>query len=524
MTALVRHRGGVLQLLLDAGKRAPIVRGVVSKELAKVEAKLRAETVLPRPPGCPARTELPPCGLDAATVLAQLGASQSGDCVTPASIGTGGVAPPNRVSGALYLPPASRGGAEHAALLNAASAAFLQTNPMHASVFGSAVALERDVVAMTASLLHASVGSAPDAVRGAVTSGGTESILTAVLAAREYAARTRGLVAGGEIVLAPSAHSAFNKAAHYFGLRLRCVPPRADGRLHGADAARAITRKTVLVVASAVSFPHGLLDDVQGIAAAAAARGVPCHVDACLGGGILPFVEDAGRPPLPPWDFRVPGVTSMSVDNHKYFLAPKGSSCVLFRGKDLRKSAFVAVTDWPGGLYISPGLAGSRSGSLIAAAWASLVYQGRAGLASHAVAILKEAAEFEQGVCTTLPHLQVVGTPASSVVAFEASPAGKAAGLDFYVVNDILTAGGWHLNALQKPASLHFAFTAQQAPGGAAALLADLTAAVHKAVAAGKAGGVVGGSAPIYGMAATTPDRGLVREVLETFQDVVMTG
>ena len=506
--------------MLDAGKRAPFIRGVVSKELAKVEAKLRAETVLPRPHGCPARTELPLCGLDAATVLAQLGASQSGDCVTPASIGAGGVAPPNRVSGALYLPPASRGGAEHAALLNAASAAFLQTNPMHASVFGSAVALERDVVAMTASLLHGTVGAAPDAVRGSVTSGGTESILTAVLAAREYAARTRGLVTGGEIVLAPSAHSAFNKAAHYFGMRLRYVPTRADGRLHGADAARAISRKTVLVVASAVSFPHGLLDDVEGAAAAAAARGVPCHVDACLGGFVLPFVEDAGRAPSPPWDFRVPGVTSMSIDHHKYGNSVKGTSCVLFRGADLRKCAFVAVTDWPGGLYISPGVAGSRSGALIAAAWAALVYQGRAGLASHAVAILKEAAAFEAGV-HKLPHLRVIGAPVSSVVAFEASAEGKAAGLDIYVVNDILTSGGWHLNALQKPASLHFAFTAQHAPGGAAALLADLTAAVQKALSAGP---VAGGSAPIYGMAATTPDRGLVREVLETFQDVVMTG
>jgi sphinganine-1-phosphate aldolase len=358
-------------------------------------------------------------------------------------------------------------------------------------------------------------------VRGSITSGGTESILLAVLAARAHAARARGVVGGGEIVLAPSAHAAFNMAAHYFGLTLRPVPPRAPGgALHGPDVARALSRRTVLVVASAVSFPHGVLDDVAGVAAAAAARGVPCHVDACLGGFVLPFVEDAGRPPLPAWDFRVPGVTSMSVDLHKYGQSPKGASVILFRGAALRKAAFVATTDWPGGLYVSPSLAGSRSASVVAASWAALVYNGRAGLAAAARGVLREASKFEAGLAG-IPELAVVGAPASSVVAFGPSPAGRAAGLNIYVLNDALSAQGWHLNALQRPPALHMCITAQHTGGGADALLADLRAAVGKAVGGA---GKDEGTAPIYGQAGTTPDRGIIRDFLETYQDVLLTG
>lgn len=532
----LRRRGGLAQVALDALKAAPGVRGVVARETGKLEARLRA-ALPPRAAGCPPLFDLPPAGVRADEVMRLLTAAQAGDALTPGHIGAArraGTRPPaSRVSGALYLPPSSTG--DHVKLLTDAGAAYAHTNPMHAATFPSTAGLERDVVAMAASLLGGPpAGEGVDPIRGSITSGGTESILTAVLAAREHAARSRGLVSGGVVVAGASAHAAFAKACHYFGLRLVTVPvDAATGRVTGAAVRAALRRhrrSAVLAVASAVSFPHGALDDVPGIAAAAAAAGVPCHVDACLGGFVLPFAAAAGRPPPHAWHFAVPGVTSMSVDTHKFGLAPKGSSVVLFRGRALRAASFAACADWPGGLYISPGLAGSRSGSAIAATWAALVHQGRQGLANHAARAVAQAAAFEVGL-QAIPELEIVGVPAASVVAFGVAREHKGS-VDIYHISDLLSTpkfGGWHLNALQHPPALHMCFTAQHAPvggsgGGAAeALLADLKAAVAAARAAPGAA-VAGGSAPIYGLAGATPDRGLVRDFLETYQDVLLTG
>ncbi len=232
---------------------------------------------------------------------------------------------------------------------------------------------------MTAALL----GGGPAgraSVCGCLTSGGTESILTAIRTTRDFFAAERGVTAP-EMIAAVSAHAAVHKAAAYFGIRLVRVPVDASLRMDVAATRRAVTRNTILIYASAPGFPHGVLDDVAALAAVARAAGAALHVDACLGGFVLPFAAAAGHASkVPaPWDFWVPGVTSISADTHKFGLAQKGSSVLLYANARLRRYQFTAVTDWSGGLYVSPSAAGSRPGGLIAQTWASLMVRAARG-------------------------------------------------------------------------------------------------------------------------------------------------
>ncbi len=235
--------------------------------------------------------------------------------------------------------------------------------------------MEREVVAMTAAMLGGGPGGARS-VCGCVTSGGTESILTAIRATRDFFADVRG-ISEPEMIVAVSAHAAVYKAAQYFNIRLVRVPVDANLQMDVAATRRAVTKNTILIYASAPGFPHGVVDDVVALSDVARAAGAGLHVDACLGGFVLPFAakagwrrgEGLGRP----FDFRVPGVTSMSADTHKYGLAQKGSSVLLYANPELRRYQYTAVTEWSGGLYISPSAPGSRPGGLIAQTWASLV-------------------------------------------------------------------------------------------------------------------------------------------------------
>ena len=197
------------------------------------------------------------------------------------------------------------------------------------------------------------------------------SILLAMKAYRDFARERRG-IAAPEIVAPVTAHAAFDKAARFFDMPLVRVPVDGGFRADLGALDDAVTERTAVVVGSAPSFPHGVIDPIPEIAALAAERGVACHVDACLGGFILPWAQRLGYP-VPPFDFRLPGVTSMSADTHKYGYAAKGSSVVLYRGRELRQFQYYTVTDWPGGLYLSPTLAGSRPGALSATCWAAMV-------------------------------------------------------------------------------------------------------------------------------------------------------
>lgn len=392
------------------------------------------------------------------------------------------------------------GGDELLTLLHDAYGKFFSENALNPMAFPSLRRMETDVLSMVAHLLGDG-----EAV-GSMTTGGTESILLAVKTARDFAAATRGVTAP-EMILPETVHPAFHKAAHYFGVRARVIPVGPDFRADVPAMAAAITENTVLLVGSAPSFPQGVVDPISEIAALASDRGLLCHVDACLGGMLLPFVRKLGRP-LPPFDLSVPGVTSISCDLHKYGYCAKGASTVLYKTRALRRHQFVVYTDWSGGLYGSPSMAGTRAGGPIAAAWAAMHYLGEQGYLEMARRTLETTDALVAGI-DAMPGWHVQGRPDMSVFGFTTEDA------DVYRVGDEMDARGWHLDRLQRPPALHMMITAAHA-GLAPRILEDLAAAVEAARALGPA---TSGAAAMYGMMGSLPDRTMVREFVLDFMD-----
>jgi glutamate/tyrosine decarboxylase-like PLP-dependent enzyme len=482
----------LVRTLERALPRMPGANGQLEAFYASVTAALD-DTIHPYRHTLPAHTALPRVGRSRADILAEMAELQAKE---------GARWRAGYVSGAVY-----GGDAEHIAFLNEVYALNAQSNPLHFDLWPSTVKYEAEIVAMTAEMLGAA--ETPDAISGTVTSGGTESILLAVRTYRDWARRTRG-VKRPELVVPSTAHAAFDKAAHSFGIELVRVPVGADFRADVAAMAAAINRNTIALVGSAPAFPHGAIDPIPGLAAVAAARGVGLHVDACLGGFVLPFAAKLGYA-VPPFDFRLPGVTSMSADTHKYGYAAKGTSVVLYRGEELRRLQYYAIADWPGGLYFSPTLAGSRPGGLSAACWAAMVSTGEEGYLQATAAILATAQLLRRWIEQT-PDLVVLGDPLF-VLAFS-SPT-----LNIYQVLDFMAGRGWSLNGLHHPPAIHLCVTLRHTqPGVAQRFMDDLRAAVAFARAHPKA---QGGMAPVYGMAATMPMHGLVTELLKRVVDLL---
>ena len=405
-------------------------------------------------------------------------------------------------SGAVY-----HGGADHVEFLNEVYAVNSQSNPLHPELWPSAVKYEAEVVAMTATMLGGGEEGVPT-VCGTVTSGGTESILLAMKTYRDRARDERGIDAP-EIVVPVSAHAAFDKAAHYFGIRLVPVPVGADWRADVAAAEQAVTKNTVAVVASAPGFPHGVIDPVEAISELARRKGIGCHVDGCLGGFVLPWAERLGYP-VPPFDFRLPGVTSMSADTHKFGYAAKGSSVVLYRDPELRRYQYYKTATWMGGLYYSPTFAGSRAGAISAEAWAAMLSFGEEGYTIATKALLETAAYIRAGI-EQIPELKVLGDPLW-VIAFSSDD------IDVYAVMDQMSARGWNLNGLQHPPAAHICVTLRHAqPGVAQRFVADLEASVGDVRHIPGSQGVM---APIYGMTGAVKTRGTVEELLARYGDL----
>ncbi len=271
-----------------------------------------------------------------------------------------------------------------------------------------------------------------------------------------------------------------------------------------------MTERTAVVVGSAPTFPHGVIDPIPQLAALAAERGVGCHVDGCLGGFVLPWAERLGYP-VPPFDFRLPGVTSMTADTHKYGYAAKGSSVVLYRGRELRRFQYYTTAEWTGGLYMSPTFAGSRPGALSAACWAAMVSIGAHGYLEAARRILETGAKVRDGVAA-IGGLRVLGDPLW-VTAFAADE-----GLDVFQIMENMAGRGWSLNGLQRPAAVHIAITLRHTlPGVADRFLDDLRASVAEVRANPE---VRTGLAPVYGMAAALPGE-FVRDLLGAYLDLM---
>ncbi|MBA0823742.1 hypothetical protein Goarm_020451 [Gossypium armourianum] len=453
-----------------------------------------------------------------------------------------------KCSGTVYI-----GGSEsegHFSLINEASSMFAHTNPLHLDVFQSVARFEAEVVAMTADLLGSKEKASGGQVCGNMTSGGTESILLAVKTSRDYMKAKKGITRP-EMIIAESAHSAYDKAAQYFNIKLRRVPVNKEFKADVKAIRKQINRKTILIVGSAPGYPHGIIDPIEELGKLADSYGICLHVDLCLGGFVLPFARKLGYP-IPPFDFTVRGVTSISADVHKYGLAPKGTSVVLYRNHDIRKVS--NITEWSGGLYVSPTIAGSRPGGVIAGAWAAMMSLGQQGSKIPFYCTMPEAsklsstlllgehkknhgsieddservrihftfsAEFfnieiyritaiSNGRIKEIPELFIIGNPDMTIVAF------GSAVLDIFEVNDIMSGKGWHLNALQRPNSIHICVTLQHVPV-VDAFLQDLREAVQTVKE--NPGPISGGLAPIYGAAGKMPDRGMVQDLLVNYMD-----
>lgn len=327
-------------------------------------------------------------------------------------------------------------------ILHDACNLYLHENALNPLRFPSLREMEIDVVGDTAALLHAPEGSG-----GCLTSGGTESIVMAVYAARERARAERGVTE--PVLLAPrTAHPAFAKAAKYLGLEHRQVPIDTELRADVAEAERMIDERTALVVGSAPNYPFGTVDPIPELAALAAARGISFHVDACVGGFLLPFWERLGEP-VPPFDFRVDGVTTMSADVHKYGYCVKGAS-VLVHGDEghLKKYQRFLYTDWPGGLYFSQAIAGTRPAPPIAAAWAVTRRLGIEGYLALTRRVREATQKIQAGIAA-LPGLRLVGAPVASVFAFTSESG------DPFAIADQMEERGWGVDRQRDPDAMH---------------------------------------------------------------------
>ncbi len=375
-----------------------------------------------------------------------------------------------RVSGSIYS-----GDHDHYAFLVEAYSFYAHSNVLQRDMYPSATKMEAEIIAMTADMLHADVGPEGDA-GGLITSGGTESLVTAMLAYREWGRDVKG-IEHPEVIMPVTAHPALDKAFHYFGINVVKVPV-TDQFVVDLDAVRAgIGPNTVALIGTAGTYPHGLIDPIPALGQLALEHDLGLHVDGCLGGFIIPWAEDLGYP-LPPFDFRVPGVSSISADTHKYGYALKGSSVLLFRPKQLRRGQYFMIEGWPGGMYASPSMGGSRSGGLIAATWASMLHMGKQGYRSIAADIFRTAGEVKAAV-RSHPELTLIGDSLFNA-AFHATAGPEQ--IDIYHVNDGLTDRGWRMNGLQLPPAIHFCITRPNTqPGIAEAFANDLAESVEYA-------------------------------------------
>ncbi len=334
-------------------------------------------------------------------------------------------------------------------------ARFQSSNALNTEAFGSLRVLQNEVVGMVSHLLH----GAPEAA-GFMTSGGTESLLLAVKAAREHG-RRRGIEAP-EMVLPSTAHAAFSKGGLYFGVRCVRVPVRDDYRADPEAMARAVNRNTVLVVGSAPQYPQGVVDPIGALATIAANAGVLCHVDACMGGITLPMLERLGVP-VSPFDFRVPGVTSISVDLHKYGYTAKGASVILHRNRELRRNQTFVTDDWAGGLYASSGILGTKSGGPIAAAFAVMSSLGEAGYLRLTRSARNATLALLAGL-RAIPGVRVLAEPDATLLAFCFEPVDGAPAVDAFAVGAALARAGWVVDQQQPPPSLHCTVNAVHEP------------------------------------------------------------
>ena len=402
----------------------------ISRDILK-----EADSMLKKDPNRITRTTLPKDGISHELVLDELTrcANRENERVNS-----------GRVSGTLYA-----AGRQHSEFMTKVYGLYQWSNPLKPGVWPRVNQCEAEIVSMTANLFHAGPSSCS---LGSVTSGGTESILQAVRAHLEVYGKRRGITQP-EIVCGSTAHCSLNKACEMLNIRL-VVIGCDDGcsyTLKADRVARHITCNTIMIFSSAPSFPQGTIDPMEDLSQVALRYDVGLHVDACLGGFVLPFCsEDMFSPQI--FDFRLKGVTSMSADTHKFGHATKGTSVVLFRTMDLQHASYFPCSTWSGGLYITPTIAGSRPGALIACAWSSIISIGEIGYRQRAKSIVNAARRIASEI-TSIEGIKLMTPDPTIVVCFGSDE------FNIYNLKDTLSRMGWSLNPLQSPPSINICVT-----------------------------------------------------------------
>jgi len=408
-------------------------------------------------------------------------------------------------SGTMY-----HGGMEHYDFLNKVFSMFSYVNMLQRDLCPSMTKFEAEVLAMVGKMLHGeevSKVNSMDEVAGAVTSGGTDSIFNAMFAYREWGRETKGITAP-EVIAPLTIHPAHVKAAHYLGMKIVHIPVNADLEAYVESMRAQINSNTVALAGSAGTYPHGVVDPISKLSDLALEHNLGLHVDGCLGGFILPWIEKLGYK-VPVFDFRLPGVTSISCDTHKYGYSLKGTSTIMFRNKNWRHYIYFAQEDWPGGAYCSPTNQGSRSGGLAAAMWAAMVSMGEEGYLEAARAIMDTSDRIREGI-SHIPEMRILGK-STFLIALTSDV------VDPYFVNDYLQMKGWRMNGSQNPPGFHFCITLLQAqPGIADQFIKDLTDGVKFAK---RPPYEVAKTGFLYGMGGSMDGREILRLGLRAYID-----
>ena len=383
-------------------------------------------------------------------------------------------------------------------------------NGLNPTAFKSLKKFESEIISATANILNGT-----EEVCGVVTSGGTESCLMAVKTYRDMAKDKRG-VKKPEMIIPESAHVAWYKASEYFGVKIRMVPLKEDLSPDLKKMKKLINRNTVMILGSAPEYPHGTIDPIEEMGELAQKYNIPMHVDACVGGFILPFMEMNGVD-IPKWDYQVPGVTSISADIHKYGYAAKGASTITYRNLDYLRYQMFVQPNWSGGVFASSALLGTRPGGAYAAAWATLQYFGIDGYKKLADETWQAVSKLKEGV-TAIPELEIMGIPMGPLFAYKSIDPS----VNIYAVGDQMDAKGWQVNRNQKPNGLHAMVTAQHLK-----VVDQYLADLKECVAIVKANPELAnqGGAATYGMMAHIPMRGMVKKkVLEIYSNLYKAG
>ena len=471
----------------------PFVKSKIQQEMGKARKEI-TEVVLKAIPGEVNRTELPSDGVSEGDLLNELEILGKRGEVDWEKGG---------VSGGLYN--CSR---DLTKLNTEVYSRFLWSNPLHPDIFPNIRKMESEVVRWCCTLFHGG-----EEACGTMTSGGTESIMMAMRVYREIGYE-RG-IKFPEIVLPVTAHAAFYKAGEFYRMKMTRVPiDPLTCQVNVTAMERAISEDTVVIVGSVPPFPHGIPDPIEKIAQVARRHKVGLHVDCCLGGFLVIFMEKAGFP-VAPFDFSVKGVTSISTDTHKYGYCPKGTSVILYANHELRHRQYFTETSWPGGLYASASTAGSRPGSLIAATWATMLHFGVNGYVELTQKVV-ETARWIINELRNVPGIYIMGSPAISVFAMASQE------INIYLLNDTMSKRGWKLNPLQFPPGLHMCVTVVTTKEGVAQ---KFVSDVRECVAELRKNStpVDGGAAAIYGASQSVADRRIVAEMAWMFLDIYYT-